>query len=200
MLGKIAARYWMQNNPDKGFKIDVKACCRHQKIAPARKMLRDLGYDIHFTGQRGNQDDALRGMRSKKDEVIKYIKGDKLYICNPLDGWTDTMIRRYTEQNNLDSHPLKQKGAITIGCMFCGGGAQYTNSGFKILRKLNKKAWREFMVDHKAGEIVLAIKYKVHIDEIRTAVDQLGGLAKLADDKPYIFDFLVQTPMAGYNK
>jgi hypothetical protein len=84
--------------------------------------------------------------------------------------------------------------------MFCGGGAQYTNSGFRILRKLNKKAWWVFMVDQKAGEIILAIKYKVHIDEIRKAVKQLGGLAKLADKKPYIFDFLVQTPRAGYNK
>lgn len=200
MLGKFAARRWMQNNPDKGFKIDVTACCRNMKIAPARKLLRKLGFTLHFTGQRGNQDDALRGMRSIKDDIIKFIKQDKLFICNPLDGWTDTMIRRYTEENKLDCHPLKKKGAITIGCMLCGGGAQYTNSGFKILRKLNKKAWYDFMVEKKAGEIVLAIKYDVHIDEIRKAIKKKGGLANLAKEKPFIFDFLLHTPIQGYNK
>ena len=40
MLGKLAARHWMQSNPDKGFKIDVTACCRNMKIAPARKLLK----------------------------------------------------------------------------------------------------------------------------------------------------------------
>ena len=200
MLGKFAARRWMQNNPDMGFKIDVTACCHHMKIAPARKLLKDLGFTHHFTGQRGNQDDALRGMRSIKDETIKFIKQDKLFIINPLDGWTDTMIRRYTEQNNLQGHPLKQKGAVTIGCMVCGGGAQFTNSGFKILRKLNKKAWFKFMVEQRAGEIVLAIKYNVHIDEIRKAIKKLGGLEHLAKKKPYIFDYLLKTPIQGYNK
>jgi 3'-phosphoadenosine 5'-phosphosulfate sulfotransferase (PAPS reductase)/FAD synthetase len=155
---------------------------------------------IPITGQRGNQDDALRGMRSIKDETIKFIKQDKLYIINSLDGWTDTMIRRYTEQNKLKTNPLKEKGAITIGCMLCGGGAQFTNSGFKILRKLNKRAWRKFIVEQRAGEVILAIKYNVHIDVIRAAIKKLGGLEYLANKKPYIFDFLLQTPIQGYNK
>lgn len=200
MLGKFAARRWMQNHDNMGFKIDVTACCRAMKIAPARKLIKQLGFTHHFTGQRGNQDDALRGMRSIKDETIKFIKQDKLYIINPLDGWTDTMIRRYTEQNRLEAHPLKEKGAVTIGCMFCGGGAQFTNSGFKILRKLNKRAWHKFMVEQRAGEIVLAIKYNVHIDEMRTAIKKLGGLEHLAKTKPFIFDYLLLTPIQGYNK
>ena len=200
MMGKLAARNWMKQNGDKGFKIDVTACCRNLKIAPARKLMKRQGIKAHFTGQRGSSDDFLRGLRSIKDGVIKYIKQDDLFVCNPLTGWTDLMIRRYTEQNNLDQHPLKKQGAITIGCMYCGGGAQYTNSGFKILRKLNPEAWNRFVVEWSAGEIILAIKYQENIDTIRAAIKTLGGLSKLASEKPFIFDFLRITPMSGYNK
>ena len=201
MLGKLAARKWMQRNKNiKGFRLNVTLCCRNMKIAPARKLIKAAGFNIHFTGQRGNQDDALRGMRQFKDQAIKYIKEDKLYIANPLTGWTDTMIRRYTQQNGLDAHPLKKRGAITIGCMFCGGGAQFDNSGLKILRRLNPEAWRWFIVEQRAGEIILAIKYDVHIDHIREAVERLGGLRELAHNKPYIFDFLIFKPLQGYDK
>ncbi len=201
MLGKMAARLWMQKNKDiKGFRLNVTLCCRNMKIAPARKVIKAHGISIHFTGQRGNQDDALRGMRDLKNGAVKYIKEDEIYVCNPLTGWTDMMIRRYTKQNNLDIHPLKKKGAITIGCMYCGGGAQFDNSGIKVLRKLNKKAWRWFIVEQKAGEIILAIKHNAHIDDIRKAIEGLGGLTNLAEEKPWMFDFLTVTPRKGYDK
>ena len=201
MLGKLAARLWMQKNKDiKGFRLNVTLCCRNMKITPARKLIKANGIDIHFTGQRGGQDDALRGMRNFKDDTIKFIKEDKLYICNPLTGWTDTMIRRYARQNKLDSHPLKKKGAITIGCMYCGGGAQFENSGIRILRRLNQKAWYWFIVEQKAGEIILAIKHGAHIDAIRAAIEKLGGLQALANERPYVFDFLTITPRRGYDK
>lgn len=201
MLGKLAARLWMQKNKNiKGFRLNVTLCCRNMKIAPARKLIKAQGINLHFTGQRGGQDDALRGMRTIKDDTIKFIKEDKLYICNPLTGWTDTMIRRYSKQNDLDAHPLKKKGAITIGCMYCGGGAQFENSGLRILRRLNKKAWTWFVVEQKAGEIVLAIKHGAHINATREATKKLGGLQALADKKPHVFDFLTITPRKGYDK
>ncbi len=198
MLGKMSARLWMQKNKNKEFRLDVTGCCRSMKIAPARKLMRKAGYDLQFTGQRGGEDDRMRALRELKDGAIKEIKADKISVCNPLLGWTDLMIRRYTEQNHLPIHPAKSRGAKTIGCMYCGGGAQFDNSGFRVLRHSLPEAWRDFMVTMKAGEIVLAIKYKATLSETRRVIENLGGLAKLADERPWVFDFLKVPPLRGY--
>jgi len=200
MLGKLAARKWMQTHQGYGFKCDVSACCRNMKIGPARRLMKDMGIELHFTGQRGQVDDALRGLRAVKDGAVSYLKQDKMHVCNPLLGWTDMMIRRYSEQNNLPSHPAKGHGAVTIGCLYCGGGAQFTNSGFRILRQIMPDAWKRFMVDLKAGEIILAIKYNRPLSDIHPAIDRLGGLEYLSQVRPWILDYLRQTPLEGYDK
>ena len=200
MLGKYAARIWSRKNKGRGFRLDVSSCCRALKIAPARKLMREQGFRLQVTGQRGAADDALRGLRALKDGAVKYVKSDKITVANPLLGWTDTMIRRYTRQRNLSVHPARSRGAITIGCMYCGGGAQYTNSGFRVLRHTQPDAWRHLMVTLRAGFIVLAIKYRETLDTVQSAVDRMGGLARLADEKPWVFDFLTKTPIPGYDK
>ena len=202
MLGKLAARKWMQRHRrhNFGIKLDVSSCCRHMKILPGRKKTKAIGGDIQITGQRGQVDDALRGMRAIKDGSIHYVKTDKLTIFNPLIGWTDLMIRRYTAQNDLPAHPRKKAGAVTIGCMYCGGGAQFTNSGFRILRKIAPDLWRTFVVGYKGGEIILAIKYNKPLETIRGVVAGIGGLDKLFRDRPWIFDYLELPPRQGYDK
>jgi len=202
MLGKLAARLWMQKHRHRnmGFKIDVSSCCRNMKIAPARKLMRSLGFDMQMTGQRGQTDDALRGLRALKDSTMVYVKTDKLWIANPLTGFTDIMIRRYIEQNGLQEHPAKSAGACTIGCLFCGGGAQFTNSGFPILRRQAPDLWRWFMVEAGAGEIILAVKHDKPLAAIRDTLAQMGGLAAVAEKTPWIFDFLAITPRQGYLK
>lgn len=202
MLGKLAARLWMQKNKNAGygFKLNVSECCRNMKIKPARMAVKAGGYELQFTGQRGQSDDALRGLRSIKDGAITFIKSDKLFVANPLDGWTDTMIARYVRQNNIRLHPARERGACTIGCLFCGGGAQFTNSGFRILRHQLPDEWWKFIVTWRVGEIILALKYEKSLDTIRQAIEKCGGLEKLAREKPYIFDFVKETPLAGYEK
>lgn len=202
MLGKLAARLWMQKHRHRnmGFRLDVSSCCRNMKIAPARKLMRSLGFDMQMTGQRGQTDDALRGLRALKDSALVYVKSDRLWIANPLTGWTDCMIRRYIEQNALQEHPAKADGASTIGCLFCGGGAQFTNSGFPILRRQAPDLWRWFFVEAKAGEIVLSIKYDTPLDQTREAIARLGGLEAIAKNTPWVFDFLAITPRQGYTK
>ena len=202
MLGKMAARVWQQSHKgcDFGYKLDVSTCCRKMKIEPARKAVKAAGCELQFTGQRGGSDDRLRGMRSYLDTAINYVKSDKLHICNPLDGWTDTMISRYVKQNRLKMHPARERGAITIGCLYCGGGAQFTNSGFKILREQLTNEWRKFIVEWRVGEIILSVKYDCPLEVTRQAIDQLGGLEHLANNKPWIFDYLRETPLRGYEK
>ena len=200
MLGKMAARLWMQKNKDAGFRINVSECCRNMKIAPARKLTRFFGCGIQLTGQRGQADDNLRGLRNKKDRLMSYQQRDQIWIGNPLDGWTDGEIRAYKESRNLPIHPKIKAGAKTIGCVYCGGGSQYTNSGYRVLRRTWPEAWRRFMCEWGAGLIVLALKYKTTLQETIAAVQHIGGLESLAIARPWVFDFTRKTPLPGYDK
>ena len=202
MLGKLAARIWMQRHKAEvyGFKVDVSTCCRIMKIKPGRDMARQINCNAMLTGQRGAQDDALRGLREIKDGAICVLKQDRLVQVNPLLGWTDTMIRRYAEQHGLPANPLRTRGAMTIGCMYCGGGAQFDNSGFRVLRKIDPSNWRRMIVELGFGPIIIAIKYGLTIDDAREAIAELGGLEKMVAERPHVFDFLRKTPMKGYDR
>jgi len=202
MLGKMSARVWMQRHPRSiyGIKLDVSSCCRTMKIKPARDLAKKLGCNASLTGQRGGQDDQLRGLRAKVDGAISYVKQDNITQINPLTGWPDAMIRRYLAGHEIPPNPLKKAGALTIGCMFCGGGAQFDNSGFRILRKTNHGAWRKMLLEYGFAEIIIAIKYDISRDLARKALDQLGGAANVAQTMPHVFDFLKKTPLKGYSR
>jgi len=200
MLGKQPARLWNQANAGAGFKCNVSECCRSMKISPARTMTRNLGCTVQLTGQRGDQDDALRGMRTVKDGAIFLQVRDRMWIANPLLGWTYDDITAYRICADLPEHPARRRGAKDIGCVFCGGGAQYENSRYRILRKTWPEAWERFMVDWGGGLVILSIKYKAFLYATVEAVHQYGGLFKLSKEKPWIFDFLRQKPLKGYDK
>jgi 3'-phosphoadenosine 5'-phosphosulfate sulfotransferase (PAPS reductase)/FAD synthetase len=200
MLGKTAARLWNQTHTGLGFKINVSECCRGMKIGPGRGLARNLGCTVQFTGQRGQADDNLRGMRTIKDGSLFFQARDKIWISNPLTGWTDADIAAYIKAHPIVQHPARALGAQTIGCVFCGGGSQYTNSGYRILRTIWPEAWRRFMVEWRGGEIVLALKYRTRLDRIQEAVTVAGGLEGLARERPWVFDFTRSTPIQGYRK
>jgi len=202
MLGKMAARIWMQKHPavEWGFKVDVSTCCRKMKIAPARVLGKKIGCNAALTGQRGVQDDRLRGLRSHKDGTICDLKQDHLTQINPLDGWTDLMILRYTKQHALEINPARKTGALTIGCMYCGGGAQFDNSGFRVLRKVCNKEWRRMIIDFQFGPIIIAIKYQVPLRIADAALSSMGGLKSVANRMPHVFDFLRPNPLKGYDR
>ena len=140
------------------------------------------------------------GSRTLKDGQLFYQQRDRIWIVNPLTGWTDAEIQGYIKQHKLEEHPARTRGALTIGCVYCGGGSQYTNSGYRILRKTWPEAWRRLIVEWGAGLVILALKHKRPIDEIREAVNQLGGLQTLAKFQPWLFDFTRKTPQPGYQK
>jgi len=200
MLGKMAARLWMQKNKGLGFSINVSECCRAMKIQPARRLTRNLGCSLQITGQRGQQDDQVRGLRKLKDGIIFYQERDRIWISNPLTGWTDEEISRYIKDYSLEEHPARAKGAKTIGCIYCGGGSQYTNSGFRVLRFADAAAWKTLIIDYNTGPIILALKYKQSLFHINLIIESIGGLSLLAHTRPWIFDFTRKTPLKGYNK
>jgi len=190
----------MQQNRGMGFSINVSECCREMKIKPARTLARNLGCSLHITGQRGQRDDGLRGLRTLKDGTLFYQQRDRIWIVNPLTGWTDPEIQGYIKKHKLEQHPARNRGALTIGCVYCGGGSQYTNSGYRILRRTWPEAWRRLIVEWGAGLVILALKHRRTIDEIREAVQELGGLQTLAKYQPWLFDFTRKTPAPGYQK
>lgn len=202
MLGKANAHTWNAAHRGRGmgFKTSCTACCRALKIAPARRLMRTLGLDLQLTGLRGQTDSEGRGLRAIRDGVTYYQQADRIWICNPLTGWTDTMLRRYVRHRGLRLHPAKARGAETIGCTICGGGAQFTGSTYPITRRLDPAAWRRFIVDQGGGEIILAIKHDRPLRVVRQAIQELGGLDTLADSRPWIFDFLRDPPLPGYDK
>ncbi len=124
-------------------------------------------------------------------------------------------------QNNVKSHPEEQIKKIAASISEFGfyipilidehgehyrrtwpvcGGAQFTNSGFKILRHIRPAAWRRFMLDWRAGEIILAIKHDRKLSDIQEAITRIGGLEYLVETRPHVFDYLRQTPLQGYDK
>jgi phosphoadenosine phosphosulfate reductase len=199
-LGKLAARRWMQLNQDAGFKINVSECCRARKIRPARAMARNAGCALQITGQRGSTDDLIRSLRAHQDGPVHFQVESRLWIVNPITGWTDADVRAYITAYGLEEHPAKARGAATIGCVFCGGGSQYTNSGFRVLRKTWPEAWKQFVVDWRGGYITLALKYGANLENTIQAVTEAGGLEALARTRPWIFDYTRRTPINGYKK
>ena len=201
MLGKLAARLWMQKNRGiMGFRINVSECCRAIKIVPARLMTKKSGCNVQITGQRGKADDNLRGLRNIKDGDLYFQVKDNVWVANPLSGWTDAEIKGYIQENKLPEHPARTRGAKTIGCVYCGGGCQYTNSGYRVLRKTWPEAWYRFMVEWEGGLIILALRHKTHLYHIRMAVKEIGGLDYIAKNMPWLFDFTRKKPILGYNK
>jgi 3'-phosphoadenosine 5'-phosphosulfate sulfotransferase (PAPS reductase)/FAD synthetase len=170
------------------------------KTEPARQFARSMGLKLAITGQRGGEDDCLRGTRAWKDGAIAFNKAAGIWTANPLDGWTATMINRYTAAHALPHHPARDAGAVTIGCIWCGGGAQYSASCYRILRRTAPDLWRRFIVDLRGGEIILAVKHIAPLRTVRQALDRLGGLAHVADTRPWLFDFLETTPRTNYDR
>jgi 3'-phosphoadenosine 5'-phosphosulfate sulfotransferase (PAPS reductase)/FAD synthetase len=203
MLGKQSARIWMQSHrghKSLGFRCDCSTCCRTMKLAPGRSKVREIGCNASLTGLRGEADSRIRGLRAIKDGAIHFLEADKITQVNPLHGWTDLMIARYTKQNGIPVEPKKQAGHVTSGCMFCGGGAQFDNSGFRVLRRIRPEAWRRMIVDLEFGPVILAIKYDMPLSMTNEAINRLGGLATVADRMPHVFDFLRINPLKGYDR
>jgi 3'-phosphoadenosine 5'-phosphosulfate sulfotransferase (PAPS reductase)/FAD synthetase len=198
MLGKLRGREWMQRNHHLGFKIDCSSCCAAMKTNPARQYAKHNGWRLAITGQRGEQDDTLRGMRTFKDGAITWNKTARIWTANPLTGWTACMINRYIKAHNVPQHPARSAGAVTIGCIWCGGGSQFSASCYRILRQTAPDLWHRFVVDLAGGEIILAVKYRAPLKTVRAALAAMGGLRTVANERPWVFDFTEMPPRQNY--
>ncbi len=90
-------------NPDR--------CCYINKVEPLQRALKD--YDAWISGIRRDQtaDRAGTPIVSQKHESI--------YKICPLANWTKQQLHRYISEHGLPSHPLVEKGYLSIGCAPC---------------------------------------------------------------------------------
>ena len=58
------------------------------------------------------------------------------------------------------------------------------------------------MTDLGHARTILAIKYDAPLEVIDAAIDKLGGLGRMLDAMPHVFDFLQFPPLSidGYDK
>ena len=199
MLGKRAARIWNQTHGGAGFKLNMSECCRTMKIGPGRRLARNLGAKVQVTGSRGKGEGMLHALRIHRDGPLTWQAKDKIWIAHPLAGWTSPQVALYAIEHKLAQHPAKARGAETIGCIYCAGGSDYDNSGYRALRRTWPAEWRQLIVKWGAGAIVLAVKYHISLELALEAIRELGGLERLAEERPWIFDYTRTPPLPGYS-
>jgi hypothetical protein len=56
------------------------------------------------------------------------------------------------------------------------------------------------IVDMGFGPIIFAIKYDVPLSDAKRAIHDLGGIERVAETMPNVFDFLRATPLKGYDR
>lgn len=201
-LGKMPARMFMQKHRGSeslGFKLDCSTCCRKIKIEPGRNKAKELGCNAMLSGMRGNADDRMRGLRAIKDGAIKYLKQDKITNATPLIGWTDCMIRRYMKNHDIPNHPLKDEGHAITSCMYCAGDCKFEDGNLRHRRLYDFETFRKMVKDFDFGAILLAIKYNTHIDNVKHAIENLGGYDKMLETMPHVFE-LASTPIKSKRK
>lgn len=198
LIGKQTGPKWEQSHREMGFRVSCSSCCRARKIQPARRLMRAEGFDLQLTGLRGNADSASRGMRAVRDGRYYFQKADRVWVANPLTSWTDLKTVAYARKYQVPMHPAVVAGHQSPGCIPCGGGSMFTGSNLRTMRLRYPEDWRRFIP--LIGPAVLAVKYDAPLPRIQETIERLGGLEKLMDERPHVFDFTRVNPLESYRR
>jgi phosphoadenosine phosphosulfate reductase len=93
------------------FTSDPDHCCYLNKTQPMDAVLRS--HDVWINGVRADQS----SVRAAMQEIQPSLHGTLRY--HPMLHWTSKMIWQYRKEFNLPTHPLEEKGFISIGCEPC---------------------------------------------------------------------------------
>jgi phosphoadenosine phosphosulfate reductase len=93
------------------FATDPDYCCYTNKTEPLDNILRS--YDIWINGVRADQSDQRKAM-----DVEQAAPHDSIRF-HPMLNWSSKMINEYRKEYDLPSHPLEEKGYMSIGCEPC---------------------------------------------------------------------------------
>ena len=78
------------------------------KVQPMERALAELGVGTWFAG--------LRRVQTQSRAQLPVVTGSpERYKVHPIVDWSDRDVGRYMQQNGLPSHPLWDKGYVSIG-------------------------------------------------------------------------------------
>jgi phosphoadenosine phosphosulfate reductase len=104
-------KFFFVNNPDH--------CCYLNKVLPMEPVLEK--HDVWINGVRRDQ----TKFRSQLQEEELLADGKLRY--HPILDWTSKMIWEYRKEFQLPTHPLEEKGYLSIGCMPCTRSIEETS-------------------------------------------------------------------------
>lgn len=90
---------------------DPDLCCHLNKVEPLEDAL--SGYGAWVAGVRRDQTTnraTAQPLARRRDGLMK---------LGPMVGWTDRDIARYLHEHDLASHPLLERGYLSVGCAPC---------------------------------------------------------------------------------
>lgn len=90
-------------------------CCHLRKVEPLFAALD--GYGAWFTGLRREQSPTRANL--KEIEEHRLPGGRVIPKASPLAGWTWKEVWSYLVVNEIEPHPLYEKGYLSIGCQPC---------------------------------------------------------------------------------
>jgi phosphoadenosine phosphosulfate reductase len=93
------------------FTSDPDHCCYLNKTRPMDAVLRE--YDVWINGVRADQSAVRAAMQTEQPAPYGTIR------FHPMLDWSSKMIWQYRKEFNLPTHPLEEKGYISIGCEPC---------------------------------------------------------------------------------
>ena len=93
------------------FTSDPDHCCYLNKTQPMDGILRI--HDVWINGVRADQSSVRASMKEFQPSIHNTIR------YHPMLNWTSKMIWQYRKEYKLPSHPLEEKGFVSIGCEPC---------------------------------------------------------------------------------
>lgn len=93
------------------FTSDPDHCCYLNKTQPMDSALRS--HDVWINGVRADQSSVRAAMKVEQPAPYSTIR------FHPMLDWTAKMIWQYQKEYNLPTHPLEEKGYVSIGCEPC---------------------------------------------------------------------------------
>ena len=93
------------------FTSDPDHCCYLNKTQPMDSALRS--HDVWINGVRADQSSVRAAMKVEQPAPNNTIR------FHPMLDWSAKMIWQYQKEYNLPTHPLEEKGYVSIGCEPC---------------------------------------------------------------------------------
>ena len=93
------------------FATDPDRCCFLNKVQPLEPIL--AAHDIWINGVRADQTGHRKAMKTEQPGphgILRY---------HPMLHWTSRDVHAYMKAHDLPSHPLEEKGYLSVGCEPC---------------------------------------------------------------------------------